>query len=105
MKTFLQIKSINESKEGYQALKDLNRLHKLELEIQDIQRTVVELLDKAKKYKIGSKEREKLEERMFKFIEEKKSIQEEIDYEIRIFKRSIALIDTDGHLDVEDFFN
>ena len=105
MKTFLDIRSINESKEGYEALRDLNRIHKLELEIQDIQKTVVELLDRLRKYKLGSKEREKITERILKFLQEKEGIREEMEYEMRIFRRSISSMDMDGSLNIDELFN
>lgn len=96
---------INESKEGYKVLKDLNRIHKLELEIQDIQRTVIELLDRLRNHKIGSKEREDIEKRISKFLEEKDEMSDEIGYEMRIFRQSVASIDTERELEIDKFFN
>jgi thiamine kinase-like enzyme len=99
VKTFLETKGINESKEGYQALKDLNKVHKLELEIQDIQREVIELFDKAGKHELGSKERNEIEKRISKFLDERKEIIKEMEYEKRNLRRSLSHIDTEGDLD------
>jgi septal ring factor EnvC (AmiA/AmiB activator) len=99
VKTFLEINAINESKEGYQALKELNKVHKLELELQEIQRDVIELFDKAGKYKIDSKERKQAEEKIAKFLKEKDEIIKEMDYEKRNLRRALNSIDTEGDLD------
>jgi len=99
VKTFLQAKGINESKEGHKALKDLNKVHKLELEIQDIQREVIELFDKAGKHELGSKERNSIEKRISKFLDERKEIIKEMEYEKRNLRRSLSYIDTEGDLD------
>lgn len=99
MKTFLEIKNINESKEGYQAIKELTKVHKLELEIQDIQRKVIELFDKAGKHEVGSKERTKIEKTVEKFLEERNEILKEMEYEKRGLRRALNSIDTEGDLD------
>ncbi len=99
MKTFLESTPINESREGMEAMKVLNRVHKLELEIQDIQRSVVELFDKAGKYQIGSKERTKIESRVQKFMEERDEILKEMEYEKMNLRRALTLVDTEGDLD------
>ena len=99
MKTFLEAKSINESNEGYKALKELNKVHKLELELQEIQRTVIELFDKAGKHELGSKERKKIEQKVESFLKEKDEILKEMDYEKRNLRRALNSIDTEGDLD------
>jgi hypothetical protein len=99
VKTFLESTPINESREGMEAMKVLNRVHKLELEIQDIQRSVVELFDKAGKYQIGSKERTKIESRVQKFMEERDEILKEMEYEKMNLRRALTLVDTEGDLD------
>lgn len=99
MKTFLEAKSINESNEGYKALKELNKVHKLELELQEIQRGVIELFDKAGKYEIGSKERTQIEKRVEGFLKERDEILKEMDYEKRNLRRALNSIDTEGDLD------
>jgi hypothetical protein len=98
VKTFLEISAINESKAGSEVMKNLTTVHKLELEIQDIQRNVVELYDKAGKYKFDSKERNKIEEKIKKFLEEKQEIEKEMEYERRILIKSLSYIDGDGEL-------
>lgn len=99
MKTFLETKSINESNEGYKALKELNKVHKLELELQEIQRSVIELFDKAGKHEIESKERKQIEQKVEKLLKERDEIVKEMDYEKRNLRRALNSIDTEGDLD------
>lgn len=95
MKTFLQI---NESKEASQVMKNLTAVHKLELEIQDIQINVVELYDRLAKYELNDKERSKIQDKINRFLKEKQDIDKEMEYERRQLMKSIAYIDHDGEL-------
>jgi len=99
LKTFFQIVSINESKEGSKVIKDFNKIQKLELELQDIKRTAIEIFDKARKYEIGSKERIKMEQRVAKLLQKKDEILKDMEFERLNLKRSLAYIDLDGQLD------
>lgn len=99
MKTFLEVAQINESKESNEALKNLKSLHRLEMEIQDIQTNVIELYDKAGRHKVGSKERNTIEKKIQKFLEDMTEIKKEMDYEKRVLMRSLNSIDTEGDLD------
>jgi thiamine kinase-like enzyme len=103
VKTFLQATRINESKEANEAIKNLKRLHRLEMEIQDIQTNVIELYDKAKRHEEGSKERNAIEKRIKKFMEDKIEITKEMEYERRVLLNSLNSIDTKGDLD--EFFD
>lgn len=99
LKTFFQIVPINESKEGSKVMKDFNKVQKLELELQDIKRTAIEIFDKARKYEIGSKERIKMEQRVAKLLQKKDEILKDMEFERLNLKRSLAYIDLDGQLD------
>jgi hypothetical protein len=91
--------SINESNEGYKALKELNKVHKLELEIQEIQRNVIDLFDRAGKHESGSKERGMIEKKIDDFLEKRDEIMKEMEYEKRNLRRILNSIDTEGDLD------
>lgn len=79
-------------------MKNLNAVHKLELEIQDIQRNVVELYDRMAKYELDSKERNKIQEKIKRFLQEKQDIDREMEYERRLLGKSLAYINDDGEL-------
>lgn len=102
VKTFFQIMAINESKEGSQAMKDLNKVQKLELELQDIQRNVIEIFDNMRKYEFKSKEREKMYKKVYKFIEKRGEILSDLEREKLNLQRSLASIDSDG--EINQFF-
>lgn len=89
---------MNESKEASQVMKGLTTVHKLELEIQDIQMNVVELYDRLAKYELNDKERSKIERKIEGFLKEKQDIDKEMQYERRQLMKSIAYIDNDGQL-------
>ena len=90
---------MNESKESDEALKNLSRVHKLELEIQDIQRNVIGLYDKLEKHEIGSKERSSIEQKIQRFLRDRDEIVKDMEYEKRVLVRSLNSIDTKGDLD------
>lgn len=94
--------AINESKEGSQAMKDLNKVQKLELELQDIQRNVIEIFDNIRKYEFKSKEREKMYKKVYKFIEKREEILSDLEREKLNLQRSLASIDSDG--EINQFF-
>lgn len=79
-------------------MKNLTAVHKLELEIQDIQINVVELYDRLAKYELNDKERNKIQDKINRFLKEKQDIDKEIGYEKRQLMKSIAYIDHDGEL-------
>lgn len=99
MKTFFDIRRINESKEADNALKELTKVHKLELELQQLQISAIELFDKIKKYDVSSKEYKKIRTKIEKMLEERKEILEEFEYEKRNLRDALNYIDTEGELD------
>lgn len=98
MKTFLQTYAINESNGKGQVIKNLTAVHKLELELQDIQKNVVDLYDRMAKYELDTKERNKIQEKITRFLREKEDIDKEMEYEMRMLMKSLTYIDEDGEI-------
>lgn len=99
LKTFFEITSINESKGGSGAIKDLNKLQKLELELQDIKRNAIEIFARATKYELGTKERNKIEQKVDKLLQQKDEVLKDIEFEKLNLRRSLNYLDSDGRLD------
>jgi hypothetical protein len=105
MKTFvdlLESHALFESSSFKEAEKTLNKMHKFQLEIQDLQRVLLDLYGKLGRENITSKELEKVEKSIQNILEKKKEIESEVQEEKMKLQRS--LITLDHYDDVEQFF-
>ena len=105
MKTFTDLlgsERLFESSNYKNAEKTLGKMHKVQLEIQDLQRVILDLYYKVGKDETSYKERIKLEENVEKLIQKKKDFEEELQSEKMTLQR--LLIALDHYDDIEKFF-
>lgn len=105
MKTFmdfLESTRLLESSNFKRAEKMLNKMHKMQLEIQDLQRVLLDLYYKLGREGISFKEKMKIEENIQKIIDKKKEIESELQSEKMHLERSLISLDHDD--DIEQFF-
>lgn len=105
MKTFADLLESNklfESSSFKDAEKILTKIHKFQLEIQDLQTILLDLYHKSGQVEVASKEKTKLEANIQKIFQKKKEIEEDLQKEKMQLQRSLVILDE--YSDVEDFF-
>lgn len=105
MKTFVDILESNklfESSSFREAEKTLTKIHKFQLEIQDLQTILLDLYHKSGKEEMASKEKNKVEANIQKIFQKKKEIEEDLQKEKMQLQRSLVTLDE--YSDVENFF-
>lgn len=101
MYTFSDIKyGLNES--STELSSSLKRVHKLGLELQNIQRDVVELFEERKKIDPKSKLLKKLDRKINSMLKTKTEVEKQIDRETRNLERLITQLDPQGK--IQKFF-